>query len=158
MKKKKTIVEVTNELKKALEPLYEMAQKQGTDRNFTYYTLDNERSNHRPHVHICVPKGDKHWGGKDFRNGQNLKTVGSVFLPYEQLRDKIEFTPENIQFEVVEDPKIQNTKYIKSICVWLNSENIDSFGNKINNAIKCFNDYKMSNGDKCLYLKELGLK
>lgn len=77
-------------------PITEMTQKQGKDDCFIYYTLDNERASHRPHVHICVSKNDKHWGGSNFKNGQNLKTVGSVFLPFEQLRDKIPFTVDKI--------------------------------------------------------------
>ena len=138
--------------------IYEMAQKQGKDDSFTYYTLDNEFASHRPHVHICVSKNDKHWEGSNFNNGQNLKTVASIFLPFEQLRDKIPFTPENIQFETIDDEKIKNSKNIEKICLWLNSTKEDSFGNKINNAIKCFNDYKMSNGKTCIYLKKLGLE
>lgn len=151
----KTIKELNEEFAKL--QLYEMAQRQGTDKNFTYYTLDNELPSHKPHVHICVPVDDKHWNGKNFRNGQNLKTVGSVFLPFEQLKDKIPFTPENIQFEVVEDKSIMSNKYVKGICNWLNKETEDAFGNKINNAVKCFNDYRISNSENCLYLKELGL-
>ena len=158
MKKQKTFQEVTDQIEKELNQLYEMAQKQGKDKNFVYYTLDNELASHKPHVHICVPKDDKHWGGNNFKNGQNLKTVGSIFLPYEQLKNKIPFTPENIQFEVIDDEKITGSIYVKGICDWLNSETEDTFGNKINNAIKCFNDYKMSNGDTCIYLKQLGLK
>lgn len=154
---RKSIRQINEELDEVLQ-LYEMAQKQGKDKNFTYYTLDNELASHKPHVHICVSKNDKHWKGSNFKNGQNLKTVGSVFLPFEQLRDKIPFTPQNIQFEVIDDSRITNKKYTQSICDWLNNEMEDAFGNKINNAMKCFNDYKMSNGDNCIYLKDLGLK
>ena len=136
-------------------PITEMAQKQGQDSIFVYYTLDNEFISHYPHVHVCVPNNNKHWGDSNFKNGQNLKTVGSVFLPFEQLRDKIPFTVDNIEFEVVDDKKVINKKYVQIICNWLNQETEDDFGNKINNAVKCFNDYKMSNGDKCLYLKKL---
>lgn len=141
---------IANELK-----LYEMAQKQGSDKQFIYYTLDNERASHRPHVHICVFKNNKHWNGSDFNNGQNLKSVASVFLPFEQLKDGILFSPENLQFETITDDKIKSKKYVNTICTWLNSKVKDSFGNEILNAIKCFNDYKMSNGDTCTYLKNL---
>ena len=150
-------METFKQLKEKLEKilLYEMTQKQGKDDCFIYYTLENERASHRPHVHICVSKNDKHWGGSNFRNGQNLKTVGSVFLPFEHLKNKTPFTVDNIEFEVIEDEKITNKKYVQFICNWLNQERLDDFDNKINNAVKCFNDYKMSNGDKCLYLKKL---
>ena len=136
---------------------YEMAQKQGKDENFTYYTLDNEFSSHRPHVHVCVSKNDKHWKGSSFNNGNNLQSVGAVFLPYEQIKNKVPFTIDNIEFEIIDDKRVENIKYKKVICDWLNSEMTDSFGNKILNAMKCFNDYKLSNGDSCIYLKKLKL-
>lgn len=116
MVQKQTFTEVAKKLEKELEQIYEMAQKQGEDKEFTYYTLDNELASHKPHVHICVSKENKHWKGSNFKNGQNLKTVGSIFLPFEQLKNKIEFTPENIQFEVIEDDKLQSNKYVKVIC------------------------------------------
>lgn len=148
------IKQLNEEIKK-LFPLYEMAQKQGNDEFFVYYTLDNEYASHRPHVHVCVKIDNKKWHGAKFKNGQGLKTVGAVFLPYEQLKNKIEFTVDNIQFETINDNNITNSKYVQVICKWLNSTVTDDFGNTISNAIKCFNDYKLSNGDTCVYLKKL---
>ena len=148
--------EIIQELRVLLN-MYEMAQKQGTDEYFTYYTLDNEPVSHRPHVHICVSKNDKHWKGKNFRNGQKLKTVGSVYLPYEQIKNRVKFTPDNLEFEEVEDAKVKGTKYVKAICAWLNAVEVDEFGSNATNAVNSFRDYKKSNGDTCIYLKKLGL-
>ena len=125
----------------------EGTQKQGQDSTFMYHTLNNEFTSHYPHVNICVPKKDKYWRGGTFENEQNLKIVGSVFLPFEQLRDKIPFTADNIEFDVIKDKKVIDKKYVQIICNWLNQETEDDLGNKINNAIKCFNNYK-SDEDK----------
>ena len=139
-------IETVQKIRNILQ-LDEMAQRQGNDEYFVYYTLDNEFASHRPHVHICVNKGDKHWKGKNFKNGQNLKTVASVYLPIEQIKRNIPFSLDNLEFEEVIDNKINSTKYKKSICNWLNSIEEDEIGITNTNAINSYRDYMKSNGD-----------
>ena len=137
---------LTHELKvicEQLESLYqinEMAEKQGFDSTFTYYTLDNEFLTHHPHVHICVPTQDKKWDGKPLRSGNPLKTVASVVL------DKVDgYTTDNLRFEEIKDPKINNIKYKKEICNWLNSTFSGKLHNKYTNAYRCMVSYIMNN-------------
>ena len=118
----------------------EMAEKQGFDKIFTYYTLDNEFETHYPHVHICVSNNEKSWDGKPLRSGNPLKTVGSVKL------NRVDgYTPNNLEFEEIKDNKITNTKYKKEICNWLNSTFNGKRTTKETNAYRCINSYIMNN-------------
>ena len=141
-----------NDIQKLLEQISnalstqftEMAQKQGQDSTFVYYTLDNEFISHYPHVHICVPNNDKHWDGKPLNSGNPLKTVASV-----RLLDKLQYTVDDIIFEEIKDPKIESTKYKKIIANWLNSTISGlNINNKQGNALKCLQDYLNSNETK----------
>ena len=116
----------------------EMAQRQGSDGNFEYYTLDNEYKSHVPHVHVCVNKGDKHWEGKPLRSGNPLKSIASVIL----YPDDREYTKGNIEFEDIVDSRITNEKYKKIIAKWLNAKRRGEA-----NSIKCIDDYLLSNSD-----------
>ena len=119
--------------------LYEMAEKQGYDKQFTYYTLDNEYKTHYPHVHICV-KNDSKWDGKPLRSGRPYKTVGSIKL------NRIDsFTPQNIEFEEIKDTRITGTKYKKIFCEWLNSTNDGTLNNIDTNACRCLKSYIRNN-------------
>ena len=150
-----------NDIQKLLEQISnalstqftEMAQKQGQDSTFVYYTLDNEFISHYPHVHICVPNNDKHWDGKPLNSGNPLKTVASV-----RLLDKLQYTVDDIIFEEIKDPKIESTKYKKIIANWLNSTISGlKINNKQGNALKCLQDYINSNEtkhDKYLILED----
>ena len=125
-------------------PFIEMAQKQGQDSTFVYYTLDNEFISHYPHVHICVPNNDNHWDGKPLNSGSPLKTVASV-----RLLDKLQYTVDDIIFEEIKDSKVESTKYKKIIADWLNSTISGlKINNKQGNALKCLQDYLNSNETK----------
>lgn len=147
MSKAKEITEKLNEvleeigslkrLNEAILTLTEMANKQGSDDLFTYYTLDNELYSHIPHVHICVPKADKHWKGKPLRSGNPLKTIASVRL---NIID--EYSIDNLEFEGIVDPQINSSKYIKTICNWLNKKKLG-----YPNWVKCLDDYITNNPD-----------
>lgn len=122
----------------------EMAQKQGQDDTFTYYTLDNEYTSHYPHVHICVNIQNKQWKGKPLHSGNPLKTVASV-----RLLDTLKYTPEDIIFEEIKDEKIDSPKYRNIICNWLNSTITGlKINNKQANALKCLQDYLNNNETK----------
>ena len=122
----------------------EMAQKQGQDKEFVYYTLDNEYISHYPHVHICVSNQNKQWQGKPLHSGNPLKTIASV-----RLLDTKTYTPETIIFEEIKDNKIDNKKYRKIIADWLNSTISGlKVNNKQGNALKCLQDYLNSNESK----------
>lgn len=116
-----------------------MAQKQGFVSPFTFYTLDNEYSSHYPHIHICV-KNDNKTKGVPLKNGSPYLSLGSI-----RLRPDDNYTLENLEFEVVENPIITNTKNKKLFIKWLL---------KINplrgtsNASASLADYLLSN-DKC---------
>ena len=116
----------------------EMAQRQGSDGNFEYYTLDNEYKSHVPHVHVCVNNGDKHWDGKPLNSGNPLKSIASVIL----YPDSREYTKGNIEFEDIVDSRITNEKYKKIIAKWLNAKRRGEA-----NSIKCIDDYLLSNSD-----------
>lgn len=120
----------------------EMAQLQGGDTTFFYYTLDNEALSHYPHVHICVKKGTKGWQGKQLHNGSPYITVGSV-----RLLTTLEYTADDMILETVIDEKIQNNKYKKIIAQWLNSKYKNRQNGQLN-CIKCLDDYLTSNS-KC---------
>lgn len=134
---------ICNQLELLIEDKYqitEMAEKQGFDKIFTYYTLDNEFETHYPHVHICVSNNEKSWDGKPLRSGNPLKTVGSVRL------NRINgYTTENLEFEEIKDNKITDTRYKKEICNWLNSTFNGKRNNKETNAYRCINSYIMNN-------------
>lgn len=122
----------------------EMAQKQGQDGTFVYYTLDNEFTSHYPHVHVCVSNNEKDWDGKPLRSGNPLKTVASV-----RLLDTLTYKPEDIIFEEIKDEKVDSPKYRKIISDWLNSTISGlKVNNKQGNALKCLQDYLNSNNTK----------
>lgn len=114
----------------------EMANRQGTDEYFEYYTLDSEYESHNPHIHICVKNNDKHWKGKPLRSGNPFKSIASVLL-YPQ---KIEYNKDNIVFEDVVDSNIDTSKYKKIIAKWLNTIRRGE-----ENYIKCIDDYLTNN-------------
>lgn len=118
----------------------ETAEKQGFDDTFTYYTLDNEYKTHYPHIHICVAKDNSRWDGKPLRSGNPLKSVASV-----KLNRVTGFTPQNLEFGEIKDTKIENTKYKKEICKWLNSNFNGKRTTKETNAYRCLNSYLMNN-------------
>lgn len=127
-----------------LSQITEMAQKQGQDKEFVYYTLDNEYISHYPHVHVCVPIQDKRWEGKPLHSGNPLKTVASV-----RLLDTKTYTIDNLIFEEIKDKKIDSKKYKKVICDWLNSTISGlKINNRQGNALKCLQDYLNSNDSK----------
>lgn len=117
----------------------EMAEKQGFDKEFTYYTLDNEYRTHYPHVHICVKTTSK-WDGKQLRNGSPYKTIGSIKL--NRIKD---YNINNIEFEEIKDNKITQNKYKKIFCDWLNSNNTGKRHNIYTNAYRCLDSYLMNN-------------
>ena len=122
------------------QPITEMAEKQGFDKYFTYYTLDNEYSSHYPHVHVCVPTADKSWDGKTLRSGNPLKSVASIKL------DRVDgYTVDNLEFEEIKDKKITGNTYKKEICNWLNSNFNGKRTNKDTNAYRCLDSYIMNN-------------
>lgn len=143
------VQQITQQMQQILEKLdniqiTEMAQKQGQDAEFVYYTLDNEYISHYPHVHICVPNQNKRWDGKPLHSGHPLKTVASVRL----LNTKT-YAPDDIIFEEIKDPKIDTKKYRKIIADWLNSTISGlKYNNKQGNALKCLHDYLNSNQTK----------
>ena len=153
-----SINDLNKQLERILESLSEltqinqMANKQGNDELFTYYTLDNEFYSHNPHVHICVSNNDKHWNGKPLRSGNHLKTIASVTL---YITD--EYTIDNIEFEEIIDKRILSNEYKKVICKWLNTKKLG-----YPNWVKCINDYVTNNPDfhnydiYYNYIKELG--
>ena len=134
------------------ENLYKMSQIQGKDEIFSYYTFDNECIENRPHVHLCVKQDNNNWEGICFTNNQNLKTVATVFLDFNKLKNKEPYTVDNLEFELINDDKVLSNSYKQTICNWLNTIVEDDFGNKIVRTVKCFDDYKLSNNE-CIYFK-----
>lgn len=130
--------------------IYEMAQKQGVQDKFTFYTLDNEYISHYPHVHVCVKNDEKRWNGKALRNGSPYKTVASV-----RLRKDCNYTSYNLEFEEILDSKIENTKYIKTICNWLNSRELlfDGSEDTKTNGFRCLQDY-LRNNEESKHIEE----
>lgn len=143
------IKELNQKLQQMLEfvqsfNITEMAQKQGQDGTFVYYTLDNEFVSHYPHVHICVSNNDKNWDGKPLRSGNPFKTVASV-----RLLDILTYQPQDVIFEEIKDSKIDSIHYKKIISSWLNSTISGlKINNKQGNALKCLQDYLNSNESK----------
>lgn len=93
--------------------LCEMAQRQGEDPYFTYYTLDNEQESHDPHIHVCVSIDDSRWNGKAI-NGK-YKSIASVRLNRE------EYTADNLEFEHILKGNNFSNKTRKAIADWLNA-------------------------------------
>ena len=127
-----------------------MAQKQGTIKDFTFYTLDNEYASHYPHVHICI-KNDGKTKGTPLKNGSNLLSLGSI-----RLRPDEKYTLENLEFETVINPDILTSKNKKIFIQWLLEEN-KRF--KVKNCFKCVSDYDDSNSkykDRIKYQVYLG--
>lgn len=129
-----------------MDYIFEMAQRQGQDSDFVYYTLDNEPASHYPHIHICVKSDDKHWSGKNFKNGQNLKTIAAVRLSTKP------YTESNVTFEIVVDSKITGIQYRRKIANWLNSRATSYTGRALGltKSDKALNDYFESNSN-CLH-------
>lgn len=126
---------------KKVDEILAIAQRQGTIKDFTFYTLDNEYANHYPHVHICI-KNDGKTKGTPLKNGSNLLSLGSI-----RLRPDEKYTLENLEFETVINPDILTSKNKKIFIQWLLDFRIIA-GSKITNCDKCVNDYLISN-DKC---------
>ena len=118
----------------------EMAEKQGFDAQFLYYTLDNEYQSHYPHLHLCVAKDNKKWDGKPLRSGNPYKSVASV-----RLTRLDGYTPENLIFEEIKDERVNTNKFKKIICDWLNSNFNGKRYLKQTNAEKCINSYLINN-------------
>ena len=110
---------------------YQLAQKQGNDSIFTYYTFDNENTAEKPHIHICTNNED--WRGCISNNG--LKTIATIELeqPYNYIN--------------IYDKKIKGSFYKTNILSWLTSLK-KSWNGKvldITNAKHALNDYFRSN-------------
>lgn len=127
-----------------------MAQKQGSIKNFTFYTLDNEFPSHYPHVHICI-KNDGKTKGVPLKNGSNLLSLGSV-----KLRPDNNYTVENLEFETLINEDLDTIKNRKIIVEWLTDIHKKL---KIENCFKCVSDYDDSNPNyknRIAYQRHLG--
>ena len=89
---------------KKVNEILAMAQRQGTIKDFTFYTLDNEYANHYPHVHICIKKDGKTLG-EPLKNGSDFLSLGSI-----RLRPDEKYTLETLEFETVINPDILTSK------------------------------------------------
>lgn len=126
---------------KKVDEILAIAQRQGTIKDFTFYTLDNEYANHYPHVHICIKKDGKTLG-EPLKNGSDFLSLGSI-----RLRPDEKYTLETLEFETVINPNILASKNKKIFVQWLLDFRIIA-GSKIINCDKCVKDYLISN-DKC---------
>ena len=115
-----------------------MAQKQGNLKGFTFYTLNKEPASHKPHIHVCVAKNDKHYKGKPLAGEENLQTIVSIIL-----KPTGNYTPDSLEFEQIYDPKALTTRNKKIWCEWLNALH----KLKIPNNIKSIADYLEANPD-----------
>ena len=125
--------------------LYEidaMANNQGNEGKFTFYTLDKEPPSHYPHVHICI-KQDKKYQGKLLRNNSPYMTLGSI-----KLRADDNYTLENLEFETIYDESILTTRNKKLFLRWLLSSVTRKKLQGILNCWKCVDDY-LNNNQKC---------
>ena len=121
---------------KKVDEILAIAQRQGTIKDFTFYTLDNEYANHYPHVHICIKKDGKTLG-EPLKNGSDFLSLGSI-----RLRPDEKYTLETLEFETVINPDILTSKNKKIFIQWLLEEN-KRF--KAKNCFKCVSDYDDSN-------------
>lgn len=114
------------------------------DKNFQYYSMEDEKDDYEPHIHVCVDFNNPKWGGERFENFQPLKTVATVILlPKDSL-----YTCENINIDEVNDSKIYN--YKQQICDWLNAP--DSDLGKSTNSQHALRNYLLSNPNCCSLL------
>ena len=113
---------------------YELAQKQGNDSIFTYYTFDNKNMAEKPHIHIC--SNDKEW--QEIMSNNGYKTVATVDLepPYDFIK--------------IYDNKIAVKNYKTMIITWLTALKKLWNGKILNltNAENALNDYILSNNKK----------
>lgn len=114
------------------------------DKNFQYYTMEDEKDDYEPHIHVCVDFNNPKWCGERFENFQPLQTVATVIL---LPKDKL-YTCENINIDEVNDSKIYN--YKQQICDWLNAP--DSDLGKSTNAQHALRNYLLSNPNCCSLL------
>lgn len=124
---------------------YAMSQIQGTYKGFLFYILDSESPSHYPHVHVCVPKANKQYRGKNLEDGSRYQTVVSI-----KLRKSIDYEASNLEFEKIYDEKSVNNKNKKIWAEFLNMINEDS-GNS--NNWQCWFDFKRSNPNN-MFLKD----
>ena len=141
--KLETIIEKLENIE--FQSMNEMAQKQGSDDVFIYYTLDREPISHYPHVHVCVKSGTKGWTGKNLDNGSPYIDLGAI-----RLLPNTEYTLDNLTIEHIRDSKIESNRYKKLFIEWLNKPYKNY---NITNSQKCIDDYLESN-EYCKFKKE----
>ena len=120
------------------EILDEMAQKQGMEDNFLFYTLDDEYVSHKPHIHVCVHENDSRFS-KVNRNPikRDYHKLCTIIIP-----PSCEINESNLQIE--EDygnQELIKEKYKKGWIKFLNSS-ATPYKNVLEKSLV---DYMMSN-------------